>query len=104
MTVLCHVNELEEGSSRGFSSHLGPVFAVKMDGEIFVYKNECPHLGVNLEFEADSFLDSEGRLIQCSMHGALFIINTGYCLSGPCQGESLSPVEFKIDDHQIVLL
>lgn len=103
MTELCTVSELEDGTSRGFASHMGPVFAVKYDGSVFVYKNECPHLGVNLEFQPDEFLDSEGQLIQCSTHGALFNIEDGHCLSGPCQGDHLTKVSFEIRDDMIVI-
>lgn len=103
MTELCKVSELDEGTSRGFSSHVGPVFAVKYDNAVFVYKNECPHLGVNLEFQPDEFLDSEGQLIQCSTHGALFSIDEGHCLSGPCQGDYLTKVDFNIEEDTIVI-
>lgn len=104
MTTLCHQDDLEEGKSLGFSSHHGPVFAVKRDGQIYVYKNECPHLHVNLEFQPDQFLDADGMLIECSTHGALFEIETGACLSGPCQGESLVPVKYEIQQGKICLL
>lgn len=103
MTVLCNITEIEEGTSKGFSSHVGPVFAVKYDGQIFVYKNECPHLGVNLEFQPDEFLDSEGQLIQCSTHGALFSIEEGHCLTGPCQGDFLTKVDFEIENDNIIV-
>lgn len=103
MTVLCNVNRLEEDTSLGFSSHLGPVFAVKRDGVVYVYRNECPHLQINLEHQPNEFLDSEGALIQCSTHGALFEIETGTCLSGPCQGDSLIPVKYQILNDEIVV-
>jgi nitrite reductase/ring-hydroxylating ferredoxin subunit len=103
MTELCKIHDLEEGTSLGFSSHLGPVFAVKFDGEIHVYKNECPHLGVNLEFNENEFLDSEGQLIQCSTHGALFEIGSGHCLSGPCQGDHLTKLEFAVENDALIL-
>jgi len=103
MTTLCNVAELEDGKSLGFSSHLGPVFAIKYDAQVFVYQNECPHLGVKLEFRENEFLDPDGSLIQCSTHGALFEIETGHCLSGPCQGKHLSKVEFEIQNDHIVV-
>lgn len=103
MTELCRADELEEGQSLGFASHQGPVFAVKFDNEIYVYKNECPHLGVNLEFQEDQFLDPDGQLIQCSTHGALFEIATGHCLAGPCQGDKLTAIPFSIQDGMIVV-
>lgn len=101
MRELCHLSQLSENSAKGFRSTLGPIFAVKHDGDIYVYKNECPHLGVNLEFEKDQYLNNDGALIQCAMHGALFEKETGRCVSGPCQGESLTPVDFTIIDDVI---
>ncbi|GGX45879.1 Rieske (2Fe-2S) protein [Saccharospirillum salsuginis] len=103
MTELCSVHDLEEGQSLGFDLPGNPVFAVRKDGEVFVYKNECPHLGINLEFMENDFLDMDGALIQCSTHGALFEIESGHCLAGPCQGDYLTPVPFKIENDTIVL-
>jgi nitrite reductase/ring-hydroxylating ferredoxin subunit len=103
MTDLCALSDLDEGSSLGFLSHRGPVFAIKYDNEIYVYQNECPHLGVNLEFIENEFLDADGSLIQCSTHGALFAIDTGHCLAGPCQGDHLTAMAFTIDTGRIVL-
>lgn len=103
MTALCAAHELEEGQSLGFDLPGNPVFAVRKDGEIYVYKNECPHLGVNLEFLENDFLDMDGALIECSTHGALFEIESGHCLTGPCQGDYLTPVPFKIENDTIVL-
>lgn len=104
MTDLCSIHDIEESKSKGFDSHQGPVFVVKKDDVIFVYKNVCPHLGVNLEFLEDEFLDQDGALIECSTHGALFEIESGHCLAGPCQGEYLSTVEFKIENDIIKVI
>lgn len=103
MIELCSIHDLEEGQSLGFDLPGNPVFAVRKDGEIYVYKNECPHLGVALEFQENEFLDMDGALIQCSTHGALFEIESGHCLVGPCQGDHLKPVEFKVVDETLVL-
>lgn len=104
MTELCSVQDLEEGQSLGFDLPDNPVFAVRKDGEIHVYRNSCPHLGVNLEFQENDFLDMDGALIECSTHGALFEIETGECLAGPCQGDYLTPVPFRVQDDKIVLM
>lgn len=103
MTELCHVNDLEEGQSLGFDLPDNPVFAVRKDDQIYVYKNSCPHLNTALEFMENQFLDMDGALIECSTHGALFEIETGHCLVGPCQGEYLTPVSFNIQDEKIVI-
>ncbi len=69
-----------------------PCFAVRHAGRLFAYRNSCPHAGVELNWSPGVFLDSEGRHIQCSMHGALFSITTGACLYGPCRGQGLMAV------------
>lgn len=101
--LLCHIDEIAEGQSKGFQFQGQELFAVKKAGQIYLYVNHCPHIGVNLEWLPDQFLDSEGCLIQCSMHGALFTIETGQCIAGPCQGEALTPLSFKIIDQHIYL-
>ena len=107
--TLCDIDSLDYGSSRGFQVGNSSCFAVRnRDGEVFVYTNSCPHLGVELEWVSDQFLDAEGVLIQCATHGALFVIETGHCVSGPCLGQSLRPVPFtvregvlEIDPHRL---
>ncbi len=96
MITLCHVDEIEERSSKGFQVGRKYIFAVKKDGQLFVYYNYCPHLGTPLEWQEDRFLDSDSALIQCSTHGALFVIESGKCILGPCKGKSLRPISHVI--------
>jgi nitrite reductase/ring-hydroxylating ferredoxin subunit len=97
MTALCDIETLPAGSSRGFALQAASCFVVKShQGEIHVYVNSCPHLGVELEWVADQFLDAEGQLIQCATHGALFQIETGLCVAGPCLGQYLQAIPFTI--------
>ena len=98
MTALCKADDLVEGTARGFSTDTDSLFALKRDGQIFVYRNSCPHLGVELNWLEDQFLDSDGALIQCATHGALFEVETGACVFGPCRGKSLEAVTFSIVD------
>ena len=103
--TLCHFNDIPESSAKGFDlEDENTAFAVKKDGQLFIYKNSCPHLGIELEWIEDQFLDSDAALIQCSTHGALFIIENGKCVSGPCQGEALTAIPFTIDDNNNVIL
>ncbi len=103
--TLCHIDDIAEGEPRGFPlTNNETVFAVKKDGQLYLYKNSCPHLGIELEWMEDQFLDNERALIQCSTHGALFLINSGECISGPCLGKSLQPVPFHIIDNRVVVL
>jgi nitrite reductase/ring-hydroxylating ferredoxin subunit len=94
---LCHVDDIAESQSKAFELNDLSIFLVKKDGEIYAYKNSCPHLGIELEWLEDQFLDSESNLIQCSTHGALFVIDSGRCIAGPCLGEKLLALTLSID-------
>lgn len=104
MLELCAVDDLENPGSKGFETEKGSIFAVRRDEEVFVYENSCPHLGINLEWQEDRFLDSEQRLIQCSTHGALFLIESGECLAGPCLGDRLTVLPSKVEKGVVYLL
>lgn len=100
---VCHIDDIDHESSKGFEIGELNFFAVKRDGVITLFENNCPHLGVNLEFQEDQFLDADNFYIMCSTHGALFQSEDGKCVYGPCQGESLSPVEFEIIEQQLYI-
>lgn len=74
---------------------------MKKNWQVYVYENACPHLGIQLEWQADEFLDIDATMIQCSSHGALFKIEDGECVLGPCQGQSLRAIDFSANDGQI---
>ena len=100
---LFNSKELAEDSSQGFNlDNDVNIFAVKKQGQIYLYKNSCPHLGIELEWVEDQFLDATNTLIQCSTHGAQFLIENGDCVAGPCRGQNLSRVAFHIDDEGLI--
>ena len=105
---LCQTNELEEYQTRGFTVEIGDdsldFLLLKQDGEIRAYLNFCPHLGIPLNWQPDEFMSMEGTHIQCSTHGSLFQLEDGYCFSGPCRGESLTPLNIEIIDNSEVYL
>jgi nitrite reductase/ring-hydroxylating ferredoxin subunit len=103
MTFLCNFDDIDEQASRGFVLENDNLFAVKKDNQIYLYRNLCPHLGVELNWQEHQFLDMDAALIQCSTHGALFLIEDGDCVAGPCQGEKLQPVAFEIINNEIHL-
>ena len=103
MIGLIAVDEIEEGTSRGLDVNNVYLFAVKKNGQCYLYWNRCPHLGTPLEWQENRFLDADGALIQCSTHGALFRIEDGHCLAGPCKGKYLQSVPFSICNGQIMV-
>ena len=103
MISLFGIDALEEGASRGIQLDNTCLFAVKQDGEIYLYFNRCPHLGTPLEWEEDRFLDDDGALIRCSTHGALFQVNDGLCLVGPCKGKYLKAVPYTVQNGLLMV-
>ena len=101
MKYLCDTDAIEDDGSRAFELEKNSLFLVKKRGEFFAYLNQCPHLGIRLEWVEHRFLDNESSLIQCSTHGALFTIEKGFCVSGPCSGQSLIKVALDVRDGQI---
>lgn len=95
--LLCTADFLPEAQSRGFKLDGLNLLAVRRDGQVFVYHNRCPHRGIALEWHADQFLDSSASMIQCATHGALFLIESGECITGPCAGESLQAIASRED-------
>ena len=45
-------------------------FALLFDGSYYVYKNQCQHLPVELDWEENEFFDEDNKFIVCATHGA----------------------------------
>ena len=101
MLRLCAPDEVAEGQSRGFEIAGEKLFAVRKDGQLYAYRTRCPHRGIPLEWLPDQFLDVSASLIQCATHGALFLIESGECVAGPCAGQSLQELVIREDDQAI---
>jgi nitrite reductase/ring-hydroxylating ferredoxin subunit len=98
---VCPLSDLKDATTLGFSVMQLEGFVVYKAPNVYAYKNSCPHIGMNLEFTKDKFLDAELNYIQCSMHGALFEIENGLCVHGPCLNQSLTALPAKIEDEQV---
>ncbi|WP_458527371.1 Rieske (2Fe-2S) protein [Onishia taeanensis] len=72
-------------------------FLVRVHGRLHGYENRCPHRDTRLDVAPDTFLATGGELIQCAHHGALFLPESGECVAGPCQYESLAPLALAVD-------
>jgi nitrite reductase/ring-hydroxylating ferredoxin subunit len=105
--VLCAVDDLAETPCRGFRVGDGPWplsgFVVRKGNTIRAYLNRCPHAGHPLDLKPDQFLAPDHSLIVCSSHGALFEIDTGYCVDGPCAGESLVSIPVELVSGHVLL-
>lgn len=106
---LCRLQDIEERGCREFvlcldEGHEQPIFLIRVGPQVYGYVNSCPHTRVALNWQAGLFLNLERDYIQCGTHGALFRIEDGYCVRGPCSGQSLRPVRLGITGEGLVML
>lgn len=78
-------------------------FALFYKGRYYVYKNQCQHLPVELDWVDNNFLEDEGSFIICTTHGAIYEPTSGLCVSGPCKGSSLKSMSFTMTKNEIVV-
>ena len=69
------------------------IILVRTEGGHLAYINRCRHISVPLDYGDGEVFDETGKLFQCRTHGALYRIEDGRCVAGPCSGASLKPVE-----------
>ena len=103
---LCRFDEIPDGGAReahvdsatgGFS-----LILVRVGQSVHAYHNECPHAGRPLNWAPGRFLIENGQLI-CAAHGALFALDTGACLGGPCRNQGLRSIGVVIRDGEVCL-
>ncbi len=98
---LCPLADLAEGGARNFVLQMRSGrfhgFVVRRGAAVNGYLDRCPHAGVPLAREPDRYLTPDGALIACGWHGALFSIDDGRCVGGPCVGRSLTPWPVTLD-------
>jgi nitrite reductase/ring-hydroxylating ferredoxin subunit len=97
---LCALADIPDGGSAGIeAAGLGRGYlALRRGASVFVYVNSCPHIGAPLDFRPGQFLNLEKTHILCSLHGALFNIEDGRCVAGPCAGDRLQAVATVVRD------
>ncbi len=103
--VICRSDELQDGGlAVRFTVRLygeeAPAFAIRYQGRVYAYLNECVHMPLELDQNPRHIFDMTGQYLVCSVHGAFFAPNDGRCLGGPCRGPGLVtlPVEER-DGH-----
>ena len=102
--LLCRLEDIPDGGARGFAAPPGGftgLFAIRRGAQVFAYVNACPHIGLPLEPVPDRFLDRRREAIVCSAHGARFRVEDGFCISGPCMGDSLETVPVTIIGDEV---
>ena len=107
-TVVCQLDELHDPDCRGLTLCLNEqifdVFIVRRGMQVFAYHNSCPHTGGPLDWVSGQFLNIDRDYIQCATHDALFRLNDGYCVAGPCAGDKLKSVPVVIDTGKVMIV
>ncbi len=97
---VCDLAELADPASREFKIGEGDWpfkgFIVRKGDAVYAYQNFCAHVGHPLNWQPDRFLTEDGSKIICASHGAIYEIETGVCVEGPCPGRKLRPVEVEV--------
>ena len=106
--VLCSLSDLKNLSSKSFSVKIKcketDIFVIRKDDQVYAYQNVCPHAQAPLEWNPDEFLDAKKENIICALHGAMFSIEGGDCLGGPCEGIGLTVVSVEIQAGEVLLI
>jgi len=78
-------------------------FVLRYRGELYAYLNECPHWSVELDLGDGHFFDAALGRIYCKNHGALFVVPSGECETGPCMGRSLEQFELAVEGEDVLV-
>lgn len=94
-TRLCPLEALAaDRGAKGFEFRDGDArfagFVVRLGETVVGYVDSCPHAGWPLATLPDRYLTREKDLVLCSGHGALFRVEDGVCVAGPCAGDRLT--------------
>jgi nitrite reductase/ring-hydroxylating ferredoxin subunit len=102
---VCALEELIRDGTRTVAGDTDcPEFFLVADGgAVRAYVNSCPHTGAPLNWLPNQFLSLDGRHIQCANHLALFRIDDGRCVHGPCMGQGLTSVAVDVREGNVWL-
>ena len=77
-------------------------FVVRKGDAVHGYVDRCAHMAIPLAQQLDQYLTPDAGHIVCSWHGALYNIDDGVCVGGPCVGAKLRPWPVTVSDGMIV--
>lgn len=101
--LLCRLDEIADGGARGIAvpGLERKVVVVRKGDRVHGYLDSCPHYegSTPMAWKSDAYLNGERTHIACHSHGALFDIETGECVLGPCLGKALTPVRLRVGEQ-----
>lgn len=107
-TYLCQRSDIKHQCVKEFRFGGDSPFAFRMfvynDGHTLrAYRNSCPHYDVPLNHTPEQLITSDNRHFLCMTHFAKFDINSGLCVEGPCEGESLETIPLQLDGNRLMI-
>jgi len=93
-TKVCKVSELRENQGKRFLINDVDIAVFKVNGEIFVLNNVCPHQHTSVIY--DGFI--EDGCVVCPAHGWMFNLKTG---AQPTGARGLDSYQVKIIDDEV---
>ncbi|HET6431598.1 Rieske (2Fe-2S) protein [Dyella sp.] len=103
---LCRLHDIPDGEAIAVDAALPDgeenLIVWRRGEAVHAYLNICPHAGRRLDWAPGKFLLSKGALV-CAAHGASFTASSGWCVGGPCRGQSLRRVPVTVRDGEVRL-
>jgi len=104
MLKLCQLSDLTIAKGRLLKAGECHLILVRTaTSTVRLYLNRCPHLGIPLAWQDSQLMSPDGSAFQCGSHGALFVPETGYCTSGPCEGDQLWSFTCQIENGAVFM-
>ena len=107
MVRVCRLSELSDGEGKSFVAATSGtpryILLARKGNAAFAYRDRCPHMGTSLMWGLKVLVSSDGHNLRCANHNALFRIEDGQCVAGPCVGEWLEPETVRLLDGYLWL-
>lgn len=103
--MICNIDDIKDNGASVYklnNSNIDyEIIIVRKNFKIHGFKNLCPHANLPLNLNSLEVLSRDKKHLICKNHAALFDIDSGVCVSGPCIGKGLELVNLKIKDEKI---
>ncbi len=74
------------------------------DGAPRAYLNRCRHLPIPIDAGSREFLTHDRQHLLCGTHGALYRLDDGLCVAGPCRHLALESLPIERDGDQLFVM
>lgn len=104
--LLCASQDLEHENVKKLPHPLQSdldLILIKQDQHYYAYHNICPHFSIQLDNAKGQFFTYNNQWIMCAHHSAMFEIDTGLCIDGPCKARQLIPEKLSVEQGCIYL-